>query len=237
MYKKTALLALCTVFSLSGCAAFYESLPPEVRFLIKWLEPKPKCMGLSKQDLPKWACYLPKAKIETGVYAYGTAGLGGSLDMRRDIAEENARKNILKAISSQVLSSFTRREGMRRALVNLQIEQNQTSSEPLTQNEEQLLDRLAAVSAEEITSIAATRAAGILSHTHVRETYFDPTEQTIYVLMEISNSENFKQADQDLIQGILDTLEISEDPIECPQNPCFDLSQKLVEAMAELENQ
>ena len=110
MYKKTALLALCTVFTLSSCTVSSDLSPIDaaVAFLKLFLKFQPKCRitlsNKKKETVPKWICALPEVKTDTGAYGLGIASASSNPSLQLDRAQAHGRAQIVSAIQTQVVN-------------------------------------------------------------------------------------------------------------------------------------
>ena len=122
MYKKTALLTLCTVFTFTLCSCTTLTSGPikEGIKLLKWPEKSKKpCERFAfnkKVRVPEWICYPPPAKTDTGAYGLGVEKAGGNLGLKLHRAQADGRAEIVLGIQNQIASGLQKEEMRQRIL-------------------------------------------------------------------------------------------------------------------------
>ena len=225
MYKKTTLLALCTVFTLSSCAAtstVASSLTPApikagIAFLSWFLKAQPTCRQASNNKMervPKWVCKLPAAKSETGAYGVGIAPSGGSPGLQRRLAQSEGRLQIAAAIQTQIVGDMQREEVLEQAL-------RQSSNGSINQR--------SVVSTSAVSDSFRQHAEGTIYGSRELESFQTPNG-TIYVLMAITEKAQIRKSAENMIQIALNAD--TRDLLGCQQaDQCFRASQELAKAM------
>ena len=207
MYKKATLLALCMVFTLSGCAVIFALLPQPLKaglkYVAKYLRDEPECnppsftasQSNNKEDPPpKWICTVPPAKVRTGVYGVGIAEWGGHRSMQRRIAQHRGRVDIAAAIQTQVVSQEEEVGWLKTGLCK------SSDSSPT----ESATDTLNKISKSKIITknSSATHTEGIVHGARFLTGYYAP-DGTFYALMGIIEEQDVKDSKASMIKAIL----------------------------------
>ena len=232
MYKKATLLALCTVFTLSGCLTLAKVAAP--LFIDLFLKDKKECQRSNfteERPAPKWICTLPESKIGTGAYGVGSQWAGGSLSMQNSLARLHGRKQIALALQAQIVVDLRETVLLTRALKKI--------DDSLTDEEIDSLV-LASVTLENFLSTEniVQRTQGLLVGVYEVENVEAPIDRTIYSLMAITDPEKMQQSIEGMIRSAVETVQ--HDSLVCPPDISKErcagrASDLLTKAMEELE--
>ena len=187
MYKKTALLTLCTVFTLSSCTTVQMPCCQPI-FPYPNL---PRCERSSNNEMvpvPGWICTLPEVKTDTGAYGVGVAEVGGSLRLQRDIAQHKGRMQIVTALQKQIESNLQKEE-VRNRILELSDKNPEVSQAEI----------IAAIDIVVRNIIRQEPDTGTAFGSRVLKEFETP-DGTIYVLMGTTDAQQIRESAEQMIQ-------------------------------------
>ena len=202
MYKKTTLLALCAVFTLSSCTTLTLPINEMVR-------------------VPKWIFTLPEVKTETGAYGVGIAKAGDSPGLQRRIAQAQGRSQIVERTRTQIANNLQKEE-VRKRILELSDNNPKISREDIVAAIDVIVRNIQG--ARTVVNLTEGTIYGARSLTG----YYAPGG-TFYLLMGITNPESIRKSVEEMIQGAMDGDLLG---LRCQQvEKCLNISKLLSTAI------